>query len=230
MVDSSVGGKTAINLSKGKNMVGSFHQPQAVFCDLDFLETLPNRQFNAGLMEVIKYGLILDASFYDFIVKNRGSIKARNKDTIAGLVYRCCQLKAEIVAQDEKERGIRSILNFGHTVGHALESYADYQFYLHGEAVALGSLAIISYLVEKGVLSREFLKDLVDTLDFFKLPTSIPAYFKIEWILKHISYDKKRRHGRNRWITLKQAGSAVWGQSIELEDIDKVLRGLQKNG
>ena len=229
MVDSSIGGKTAINLSKGKNMVGSFHNPQAVFCDLDFLNTLPVRHFNAGLMEVIKYGLILDASFYSFIVKNRDSIAVRNKDIIARLVYRCCRLKAEIVAQDEKDKGIRSILNFGHTVGHALESYTCYRVYLHGEAIALGSLTLIRHLVKKGVLNEEFLENFVGTLDFFELPTSIPADFEIDQIIKHISYDKKREHGRNRWITLKQVGSAVWGQSIELEDIYKSLKGLKKN-
>ena len=161
MVDSSIGGKTAINLSKGKNMVGSFHHPEAVFCDLGFLDTLPVRHFNAGLMEVIKYGLILDASFYNFIVENRDSIAVRDKDTIARLVYRCCRLKAEIVAQDEKDRGIRNILNFGHTLGHALESYTGYCVYLHGEAIALGSLTLIRHIVKKGVLNEEFLEDFV---------------------------------------------------------------------
>ncbi len=230
MVDSSIGGKTAINLSKGKNMVGSFHHPKAVFCDLGFLDTLPVRHFNAGLMEVIKYGLILDDAFYNFIVANRDSIAARDKNTIAYLVYRCCGLKAEIVGQDEKDKGIRSILNFGHTVGHALESYTGYRVYLHGEAIALGSLAIIRHLVEKGVLSRQFLEDFEGTLDFFRLPTSLPPDFEVDSILRHISYDKKRKHGRNRWITLNQVGSAVWGQSVDLEEIDKILRGLQRNG
>ena len=230
MADSSIGGKTAINLSKGKNMVGSFHHPKAVFCDLSFLDTLFVRHFNAGLMEVIKYGLILDDAFYNFIVANRESIAARNKDTTAYLVYRCCELKAEIVGQDEKERGIRSILNFGHTVGHALESYTGYRVYLHGEAIVLGSLTLIRHLVKKGVLNEEFLEDFVGTLDFFELPTSIPADFEIDLIIKHISYDKKRDHGRNRWVTLKQEGSAVWGQSIELENIEKSLKRLQENG
>ena len=230
MVDSSIGGKTAINLSKGKNMVGSFYHPKAVFCNLDFLDTLPARQFNAGLMEVIKYGLIMDAPFYNFLVENRERIAVRDKSTIAYLVYKCCRLKAEIVGQDEKERGIRSILNFGHTLGHALESYTGYRVYLHGESVALGSLAIIRHLVEKEVLSGQFLEDFEENLDFFKLPTSLPRDFEVDSILRHIPYDKKRRHGRTRWTTLKNMGSAAWGQSVDLEEVDKILRGLQKNG
>lgn len=230
MVDSSIGGKTAINLSKGKNMVGSFHHPKAVFCDLGFLDTLPVRHFNAGLMEVIKYGLILDDAFYNFILANRDNITARHKNTIAYLVYRCCGLKAEIVGQDEKDKGIRSILNFGHTVGHALESYTDYRVYLHGEAVALGSLAIIRHLVEKGVLSKQFLEKFEGALDFFGLPTSLPRDFEVDAILRHISYDKKKEQGKTQWVTLKHVGSAAWGQSVNLEEIDKILRELKENG
>jgi 3-dehydroquinate synthase len=230
MVDSSIGGKTGINLSKGKNMVGSFHHPKAVFCDLSFLDTLPVRHFNAGLMEVIKYGLILDEAFYNFIVANRDSIAARNKDAIAYLVYRCCGLKVEIVGQDEKDKGIRSILNFGHTIGHALESCTGYDVYLHGEAVALGSLAIIRHLVEKGVLSRQFSGEFEEILDFFGLPTSLPPDFEVDSILRYISYDKKREHGTTRWVTLRHVGSAAWGQSVDLKEIEKILRGLQKNG
>jgi 3-dehydroquinate synthase len=124
MTDSSVGGKTGINLPHGKNIVGSFHQPQAVFCDLLFLDTLPVREFNAGLMEVIKYGLILDASLYDFIIQKKERIKKFDKNIIAYLIFRSGELKAKIVTQNEKDTGIRSILSFGHTIGHALESYS----------------------------------------------------------------------------------------------------------
>ncbi len=227
MTDSSVGGKTGINLPQGKNIVGSFHQPQAVFCDLLFLDTLPVREFNSGLMEVIKYGLILDASLYDFIIQKRESIKKFDTNIVAYLIYRSCQLKAEIVAQDEKEKGIRSILNFGHTIGHALESYSDFKFYLHGEAVALGSLVIIKFLVDKGILTKQFLNGFIDLLTFFQLPTSIPIEFEIDQILKHLLYDKKKRHGRNQWILLKQVGEPIWGQFIDIKEIEKILRGLQ---
>lgn len=230
MVDSSVGGKTAINLPEGKNMVGAFHQPQAVFSDLDFLDTLPVREFNAGLMEIMKYGLILSPSFYYFIGNNKESIKERNRDTIAYLIHNSCQFKAEIVAQDEKEKGMRAILNFGHTIGHALESYTNYKFYLHGEAVAIGSLAIISYLVERRILNRNVLREFGDILSFFQLPTSIPADFDIEQIIRHLSYDKKRRYGRNQWVTLKQLGAPVWKQNLDLKEVENILRGLKKNG
>ncbi|NQT57020.1 MAG: 3-dehydroquinate synthase [Desulfobacteraceae bacterium] len=230
MVDSSIGGKTAINLSKGKNIVGAFHQPKAVLCDLIFLDTLPIRQFNSGLMEVIKYGLILDSSLYNYFIKNKENVKNHDKDTIAYLIYRCCQLKAKIVAEDEKEKGIRSILNFGHTVGHALESYTNYKFYLHGEAVAIGSLAIISYLVERGILNKNVLREFDDILSFFQLPTSIPADFDIEQIIRHLSYDKKKRYGINQWVTLKQIGVPAWEQLIDLKEVENILRGLKENG
>ena len=230
MVDSSVGGKTAINFPEGKNMVGAFHQPQAVFCDLHYLDTLSIREFNAGLMEVIKYGLILDASFHNYIIQKKEDIEKRNRDTIAHLIYRCCKLKAEIVAQDEKEKGIRSILNFGHTIGHALESYTDYQYYLHGEAVSIGTLAIMNYLVERGILHSHVLKELLDVLSFFQLPTSLPVDFKIDEIIENLWHDKKIRSNTIQWITLKQIGVANRGQSIDLKKIKKILRGLQGNG
>lgn len=227
MVDSSVGGKTAVNLLEGKNLVGAFHQPQAVFCDLSFLDTLPEREFRAGLMEVIKYGLILDGSFYNFIIRNKEDIIKLHKETISYLIYRSCQLKADVVAQDEKEQGIRSILNFGHTIGHALESYTKYKYYLHGEAVALGSLAIINYLVNEGVLTTRFGKEFIDILNYFQLPVSIPENFEIDGIMNRLKYDKKNRQGKNRWITLKQIGRASWDQLIDLKQIEEILKGMQ---
>ncbi len=230
MVDSSIGGKTGINLIKGKNMVGCFHHPKAVFCDLSFLNTLPERQFNAGVMEVIKYGLILDEAFYRFILANRDRVAARDRDVVAYLVYRCCELKAQIVGQDEKDKGIRAILNFGHTVGHALESYTGYRVYLHGEAVALGSLVIIRHLVEKGVLSIQSLEEFKGILGFFELPTSLPSDFEVDAILRHFSYDKKKEHGKSRWVTLRDVGSAEWGQAMDIEEVNSILRGLQRNG
>jgi len=230
MVDSSIGGKTAVNLAEGKNMVGAFHQPQSVFSDLDFLDTLPARQFNAGLMEAMKYGLILSRSFYDYIGNNKERIKKRNKDVIAYVIHQSCQFKSKIVAQDEKEKGMRAILNFGHTIGHALESYTGYQTYLHGEAVALGSLAVICNGVDKGLLSKTFLREFSDLLTFFQLPTSIPSDFEIEGIIECLSYDKKKRQGENQWITLKQIGIPKWGQSIDRKQIEKILRGLKENG
>ncbi|NIO20096.1 MAG: 3-dehydroquinate synthase, partial [Candidatus Aenigmarchaeota archaeon] len=223
------GGKTAINLPEGKNTVGAFHQPRAVFCDLRFLDTLPRRECNSGLMEIIKYGLILDSDLYDFIKKNKEKIREKNTDTIAYLIYRSCQLKSQIVAEDEKDKGVRNILNFGHTIGHALESYTNYEFYLHGEAVSLGSLVIVHYLAEQGILSRGFLREFVDILSFFELPTSLPAEFEVGKIIERLQSDKKIRGGKIQWVTLKRVGVAVRGQSVDQKEVEEIMRRLQKN-
>ena len=227
MVDSSIGGKTGINLTKGKNMVGAFHHPKAVFCDLQFLDSLPTRQFNAGMMEVIKYGLIQDEAFYRFICAKRERIADRDGDIVSHLIDRCCRLKAAIVGQDEKDKGIRAILNFGHTLGHALESYTGYDRYLHGEALALGCLVMVRYLEEKGILGKHASDQLEDLLGFFR-PTSLPPDVEIAAILEHIAYDKKREYNEPRWVTLKEVGAAVWGQSVDLKAIEQGLRGLQR--
>jgi 3-dehydroquinate synthase len=230
MVDSSIGGKTGINLPKGKNMIGSFHHPRAVFCDLDFLDTLPKREYHAGMMEVIKYGLILDDAFYGFISANREQIASRDREAVAYLIYRSCQLKAQIVVQDEKEKGIRAILNFGHTIGHAIESHTNYATYLHGEAVALGALALIRHLVDKNMLDCHVLEGFIGMLQFFELPTFLPPAVDVDAVMSHIAYDKKRGSGIPKWVTLNRIGFVTWGQSVELEEIREVLRGLQKNG
>jgi len=228
MVDSSIGGKTGINLSKGKNMVGAFHHPRAVFCDLQFLDSLPRRQYNAGMMEVIKYGLIQDEAFYRFILAKREHIADRDRDIVSHLIDRCCQLKAAIVGQDEKDRGIRAILNFGHTLGHALESYTGYGRYLHGEALALGCLVMVRYLEGKGILGKHTSDELEDLLEFFSLPTSLPPDFEIGAIWLHIAHDKKVAYNEPRWVTLKRVGAAVWGQSVDLQSIEQGLRGLRR--
>ncbi len=180
-------------------------------------------------MEIIKYGLILDSDLYDFIKKNKEKIREKNTDTIAYLIYRSCQLKSQIVAEDEKDKGVRNILNFGHTIGHALESYTNYEFYLHGEAVSLGSLVIVHYLAEQGILSRGFLREFVDILSFFELPTSLPAEFEVGKIIERLQSDKKIRGGKIQWVTLKRVGVAVRGQSVDQKEVEEIMRRLQKN-
>ena len=140
-VDSSVGGKVGVNLKAGKNLVGAFHQPKLVLCDLDALNTLPLRQYRAGLAEVIKYGIIYDAQFFAVVENGMGKLLKRDSDLLARVVARCCEIKAEVVGQDETETGLRAILNFGHTIGHALEAISHYGEYLHGEAISIGQVA-----------------------------------------------------------------------------------------
>ena len=227
MVTGSIGGKTSINLQEGKNIIGVFHHPKAVFCDLNFLDSLPEREFSAGVMEIIIYGLILDASFYNYIYSNKENIKKKKKDIITYLIYRSCQLKAKIIEQDENDKGIRSILNFGHTIGHALESYTSYQYYTHGEAVALGSIVMINYLIGKKILTYSFGKEFTSLLNSFGLPTLIPRHFKIKEIVDKFKYDKKKRQEKNRWITLQKIGKAVHDESVDLKDIENVLKKMQ---
>jgi 3-dehydroquinate synthase len=158
-VDSSVGGKTGVNHPGGKNLIGAFHQPVAVIADTDTLATLPERELRAGLAEVIKYGCVADAALFDWLEANIGSLLARETDALIHAIATSCEIKARIVAQDEREHGVRAILNFGHTFGHAIEAATAYERYLHGEAVALGlliatDLSVRLGLIERGVLDR----------------------------------------------------------------------------
>jgi 3-dehydroquinate synthase len=141
-VDSSVGGKTGVNLKAGKNLVGAFYQPRLVLCDLDTLRTLPEREFRAGLAEVVKYGIIYDAKLFAQLERDLPKILKRHTKTLSEIIARCCEIKAEVVAQDETEIGLRAILNFGHTIGHAIENSSGYGKFLHGEAISIGQVAV----------------------------------------------------------------------------------------
>src|SRR6185436_15778596 len=140
-VDSSVGGKVGVNLKAGKNLVGAFHQPRLVVCDLQTLRTLPSREFRAGLAEVIKYGVIYDAALFESLEQHMAKVLKQEPTALARIVARCCQIKAEVVSQDETESGLRAILNFGHTIGHAIEAISGYGKFLHGEAISIGQVA-----------------------------------------------------------------------------------------
>ena len=169
MVDSSVGGKTGVNHSLGKNMIGAFYQPQSVIIDLDSLKTLPKKQFNAGMAEVIKYGVIYDKQFFEWLEKNKKKIISLDRVSLAKIIATSCKIKAEIVAKDEKESGIRAILNLGHTFGHAIEKNIGYGRWTHGAAVACG-MVIASELSEKlGKLSKNDLNRIKNLLSYFDL-------------------------------------------------------------
>ncbi|SUX25446.1 3-dehydroquinate synthase [Cardiobacterium valvarum] len=199
-VDSSVGGKTGVNHPQGKNLIGAFHQPQAVLIDTATLATLPPREYAAGMAEVIKYGLINDPSFFTWLETNRDGIRAHDPALLAEMIAHCCANKAAIVAADEREQGVRALLNYGHTFGHALEALTHYKRWKHGEAVAIGSVIATRLGV---ILDRVSDADAVRTAALFAaydLPATIPAEITTAAILDKMQLDKKTRGGILRLV------------------------------
>jgi 3-dehydroquinate synthase len=207
-VDSSVGGKTAINHPRGKNMIGAFYQPQRVVCDLDTLDSLPPRELSAGLAEVIKYGPIADPAFLDWIEQNIGALMARDKAALAHAVKRSCEIKAAVVGQDERESGLRAILNFGHTFGHAIEAGLGYGEWLHGEAVGCGMVMAADLSVRLGLMPPEFLERLRQLIARAGLPTVGPR-LGAERYLELMRVDKKAEGGEMRFVVIESLGNAT---------------------
>jgi len=218
-VDSSVGGKTAINHPRGKNMVGAFHQPLAVISDTETLGTLAERELRAGLAEVIKHALILDATFADWLEQNLPALLNREPRALAHAVRRSCELKAQVVAADEREIGLRAILNFGHTFGHAFEAGLGYGEWLHGEAVAAGMVMATELSVRVGLLGRTDADRVRALLGRAGLPVAGPA-LSPERILELMQVDKKAAAGRLRFVLLRAIGAAEVRGDID----DKVVR------
>ena len=213
-VDSSVGGKTAINHPRGKNMIGAFHQPRAVVADLATLDTLPERELRAGIAEVIKHGLALDADLFQWLERNIDKLLARDRGALAHAVRRSCELKAAIVAADEREAGARALLNLGHTFGHAIEAGTGYGTWLHGEAVAAGmvmaaELSLNMKLLEKGDVAR--VRALVSRAG---LPVKAPP-LRPEELLALMSFDKKAAKGVTRFVVLDRIGVARLCADVE---------------
>lgn len=208
-VDSSVGGKTGVNHALGKNMIGAFHQPQAVFIDTNTLDTLPDREFSAGMAEVIKYGLIFDAEFFFWLEQNIEGLMQRDKTLLAQAIQRSCEIKAEVVAQDEQESGIRAILNLGHTFGHAIETVMGYGEYLHGEAVAIGMVMAVHLSIAHCGLAPEVLPQTKSLLQKAGLPIEGPAAMNVNDYLNAMSVDKKNIHGSIRLILMHKLGAAT---------------------
>jgi 3-dehydroquinate synthase len=207
-VDSSVGGKTAINHARGKNMIGAFHQPLAVIADVATLDTLPVRQLRAGIAEVVKHGLILDAAFAGWLEANMDKLLARERAALEHAVCRSCELKAQVVAADERESGLRAILNFGHTFGHAIETALGYGEWLHGEAVAAGMVMAAELSVRAGALARSDAERVRALLARAGLPTTRPAVAP-ERLIDCMQVDKKAEGGRLRFVLLRAIGAAT---------------------
>ncbi|MEL0152110.1 MAG: 3-dehydroquinate synthase [Halieaceae bacterium] len=222
-VDSSVGGKTGINHPMGKNLIGAFHQPMAVLCDTQTLETLPDREFSAGIAEVIKYGLIADKAFFYDLIEGAVALKSRDPDVLASVIARCCAIKADIVSRDEREGGIRAILNLGHTFGHAIEKEQGFGKWLHGEAVAAGMVMATRISVSRGHVSSDVLDDLLRFLKTFDLPCAPPSGMTVERFLSAMQGDKKVQSGRIRYILLSELGEASIVQDVSESEIGACL-------
>jgi len=226
MVDSSVGGKTGINLPEGKNLVGAFYQPQLVLADLQTLETLPEREYRAGLAEVVKYGIIHDAPFFQMLEENVDELaEAGNVELLAKVVGRCCEIKADVVAQDEREGGLRAILNFGHTAGHALEKVAGYGEYVHGEGVAIGSVFAARASVELTGLSQAGCDRIEKIFQALKLPVNAPGY---EWpdLRAALAVDKKTVGGMPKFVLVSEIGKSSIGNEIPEETMERIWNNL----
>ncbi|CAM3539226.1 3-dehydroquinate synthase [Parendozoicomonas haliclonae] len=225
-VDSSVGGKTGVNHPLGKNMIGAFHQPQAVIADMDVLTTLPDRELSAGLAEVIKYGLISDAPFFEWLELNAERLMSRDADALAESVLRSCENKAKVVAEDEREGGRRAILNLGHTFGHAIETHQGYGKWLHGEAVAAGMVMAVDLSVRLGWVESDVLQRTIALLEQCKLPVQPPKGMTPDDFLNLMSVDKKVIDGQLRLILLKSLGDAVVTAEAPKEVLCELLYSL----
>jgi len=222
-VDSSVGGKTGVNHPLGKNMLGSFYQPQAVIIDIDTLNTLPKREISAGLAEVIKYGLIADANFFDWLRSNIDLLLNLEQKTLIYAINHSCSLKAQIVGEDERETGIRAILNLGHTFGHAIETYQGYGVWLHGEAVAVGMVMALQMGVFLSKISNSDFLKVVDLLTRASLPVIPPANMTAEIFMQYMSQDKKISNGKLRLVLLEKIGSAYMSDNYAKELLVETL-------
>lgn len=220
--DSAVGGKVAVNLPYAKNMIGAFHQPLAVLYDTEALRTLPQRELRSGLAEAIKHGLIRDAVLFDWILANLERILQVDDDTIAELLARSCRIKAEVVAADEREQGVRAILNFGHTIGHAVESLMEYE-YTHGESVALGMVAAADLSVELGRCAPEVAEIVADAVATAGLPTRIPAALSVDDLIASMRQDKKAMGGTLTFILLTEKGDVLIDHDVPEESVRAVI-------
>jgi 3-dehydroquinate synthase len=223
-VDSSVGGKTGINHPLGKNMIGAFYQPRLVLADTDTLATLPDRELSAGLAEVIKYGLIRDAVFFAWLESNVEKLLARKPEALAYAIARSCELKAEIVGADERESGVRALLNLGHTFGHAIEAGVGFGTWLHGEAVAAGCVLASRLSQRMGLLGESDVQRVVTLFHRAKLPIAAPDLGAPRY-LELMGLDKKIEHGRLRLVLQDGIGSAFVTGDFPQKSLESVLEG-----
>ncbi|MHB8173740.1 MAG: 3-dehydroquinate synthase [Nitrospirota bacterium] len=222
-VDSSVGGKTGVNRPLGKNMIGAFHQPRLVLSDVDTLKTLPAEEFISGLAEVVKYGVIRDEEFFAWLEDNAEAVLEMRPKALAHLIGRSCEIKAEVVGADEREGGLRAILNFGHTVGHAVESLTDYTGYRHGEAVSIGMAAAARLANLQGLCGPEVAERLIKLLTRFGLPVEFPGNLSPDSVLQSIGHDKKAEGGKVKFVMPTKIGDVAITKEWEEKALLKCL-------
>ena len=213
-VDSSVGGKTGVDIPEGKNLVGAFYQPQCVYIDPTVLQQLPRQEYLAGLAEVLKYGVIYDGDFFNFLVSNRAMVLELEMTVVEAMIARCCTIKAEVVMADEREADLRRILNYGHTLGHAVEAASDFTI-VHGLAVAMGMVAVNKIAVANGLLSEDRQQRIKDTIAAYDLPTQIPAELDRDQMLAFLQTDKKTVGGRPFFVLPTQIGKVIISDDVE---------------
>lgn len=224
-VDSSVGGKVGVDFLGAKNMIGAFYQPELVYINIDTMNSLSQREFSAGMAEVIKYGLIQSREFYHWIIENKKEIFSRDPVILTELVKQCCQFKSAVVSQDEKESGLREILNYGHTIGHGIESSEEFSL-LHGECVGLGMLAAMDISCQKKELPEEEKEKLKDLLAFFHLPVQISG-LDAEKVYRQMFLDKKVRDGALQFVLLRQVGEAYRTRNVSEKEIMDAISSIQ---
>jgi len=226
-VDSSVGGKTGVNHPLGKNMIGAFHQPRCVIADIDTLRTLPQREFSAGIAEIVKYGLICDREFYNWLSQQMSGLMARDTQLLSEAIYRSCANKARVVAADEREGGLRAILNLGHTFGHAIETAQGYGTWLHGEAVAVGMVMAADLSARLGWISAADVDGLRQLLLQAKLPVTAPGGMSVDQFLQLMAVDKKVLDGQLRLVLLRELGNAQVTSDFPLAELQACIIAAQ---
>jgi 3-dehydroquinate synthase len=223
-VDSSVGGKTGVNHPLGKNMIGAFHQPRCVVADIEVLRTLPEREVTAGLAEVIKHALIYDAAFFDWLAENSAGIRQLDAGLITQAVQTCCEIKAEIVAKDEKESGVRALLNLGHTFGHAIETASGYGTWLHGETVSMGMVMAADLSCRIGWIDHSTANRIRTVIEEnFSMPVLPPADISVEQYVDLMLSDKKAESGKIRFVLLKAIGETAIEGGVEKSLLEATL-------
>lgn len=223
-VDSSVGGKTAVNHPLGKNMIGAFKQPQAVLIDTAMLSSLPKQEFAAGMAEVIKYGLLGDANFSQWLIEHAAAISKLQEPELSQMIRHCCQMKADIVSRDETEQGDRALLNLGHTFGHAIEAWLGYGHWLHGEAVAVGMVMAAKLSAARGWLTVSQVDAIEQLIAAYHLPTAPPSGMSIEHFLPYMKTDKKVKAGKMRFVLMSQPGQALLVDDVTETELLQVFQ------